>query len=141
MTLPETIRSTTANGAKYWAVALPDGDYKWYAVPRTVGTGRADESQLGITVETYVATGRFIFNESGERAEIYELQQTQARSVARSLARQTTMHETIEAQLMMHLDAIVIQHHGGTVTLTPEQARQVLAGRELVDVMGKAVVK
>ena len=49
------------------------------------------------------------------------------------------LHETIRAQL--HLPAIVIHHAGGTVTLTPEQGRAVLAGGELVVELGKAVVK
>jgi len=50
-----------------------------------------------------------------------------------------TLPETIRSQL--HLDRIVIPHAGGTVTLTPVQARKVLAGGELIDVLGKAVVK
>lgn len=36
---------------------------------------------------------------------------------------------------------ITVTHAGGTVTLTPEQARQVLAGGELVVTLGKAEVR
>lgn len=50
-----------------------------------------------------------------------------------------TLHETIRAQL--HLPAIAVHHHGGTVTLTPAQGRAVLAGGELVVELGKAVVR
>jgi hypothetical protein len=60
----------TTSGAKYWAILQPNGQYKWYAIPR--GTGM-EPLPANCTVETYSATGRFTIREDGERAEIYEL--------------------------------------------------------------------
>lgn len=49
-----------------------------------------------------------------------------------------TLPETIRSQL--HLDRIRIDGHNGTFYLTPEQARKVLAGGELVvDALGVRV--
>lgn len=57
--------------------------------------------------------------------------------IARSIVREATLHEHIEMQLIAGCHEITIQHHGGTVTLTPDQGRQVLAGGELVvDALG-----
>lgn len=47
----------------------------------------------------------------------------------------------IKVQLDAGLDKVTLNHASGTVTLTPEQARAVLEGGELVVELGKVVVR